>query len=208
NNLVNMLNNMGLMVDSSEIFAAPHAAAEYCEIKGYNKILLIVPDQEMQDDFSAFQLVENNPDAVVIGDMGRLFTFKLLNKIFRIIINGAKLIAMHKNRYWAPAEGLVLDLGAFIAALEYASNTPATILGKPSANLFNLAVRPWGLSKSSIYVVGDDLDADIGGAHSAGMKSILVKTGKFLDKNLEHSTIKPDFIINSIADLPRLLQLC
>jgi HAD superfamily hydrolase (TIGR01458 family) len=158
NNLVEMLNNMGLMIDSSEIFAAPHAAVEYCELMGYNKILLVVPDQEMQEDFSTFQLVENNPDAVVVGDMGQLFTFGLLNKVFRIIINGAELIAMHKNRYWARPDGLALDLGAFVSALEYASNKSAAVMGKPNVHLFNLAVRSWGVSKNSIYMVGDDLE--------------------------------------------------
>ena len=206
NNLVKMLGDMGLAVDSNDIFTAPHAAAEYCELKGYNKILLFVPDQEMQKDFSAFQLVENNPDAVVVGDMGALFSFGLLNKIFRIIIDGAELVAMHKNRYWAPAGGLALDLGAFISALEYASNKSAAVMGKPNANLFKLAVRSWSVSKGSIYVVGDDLDGDIRGAQNAGMKSILVKTGKFRDKNLENLKIVPDYIINSIADLSGLIQ--
>ena len=207
NNLVKMLGDMGLAVDSNDVFAAPHAAAEYCELKGYNKILLFVPDQEMQVDFSAFQLVEHNPDAVVVGDMGALFTFELLNKIFRIIIDGAELVAMHKNRYWAPADGLALDLGAFISALEYASNKSAAVMGKPNANLFKLAVRSWNVSKSSIYVVGDDLDGDIRGAQNAGMKSILVKTGKFQEETLENSKIVPDYIINSIADLSGLIQL-
>jgi len=207
NNLVKMLGDMGLAVDSNDVFSAPHAAAEYCELKGYNKILLFIPDQEMQDDFSAFQLVENNPDAVVVGDMGALFTFGLLNKIFRIMIDGAELVAMHKNRYWAPADGLTLDLGAFISALEYASNKSAAVMGKPNANLFKLAVRSWNISKSSIYVVGDDLDGDILGSQNAGMKSILVKTGKFREEGLENSKIVPDYIINSIADLSGLIQL-
>ena len=207
NNLVKMLGDMGLAVDSNDVFSAPHAAAEYCELKGYNKILLFVPDQNMQDDFSAFQLVENNPDAVVVGDMGALFTFELLNKIFRIIIDGAELVAMHKNRYWAPDDGLALDLGAFVSALEYASNKSAAVMGKPNANLFKLAVRSWTVSKSSVYVVGDDLDGDVLGAQNAGMKSILVKTGKFRKENLENSKIAPDYIINSIADLSELIQL-
>ena len=206
NALVKMLSNMGLAVNPNEIFSAPHAAAEYCKLKGYNKILLIVPDEEMQDDFSAFQLVENNPDVVVVGDMGGLFTFKLLNKLFRIIISGAELVAMHKNRYWVAADGLTLDLGAFISTLEYASNKSAAVMGKPNANLFNLAVHSWDISKDSIYVVGDDLDGDIRGAQGAGMKSILVKTGKFRDKNLENLKIVPDYIINSIADLSGLIQ--
>ena len=193
--------------DCDEIFSAPHAAAEYCKLKGYNNIALIVPDQEMQEDFSSFRLVEKDPDAIVVGDMGARFTFKLLNKLFQIIINGAELIAMHKNPYWAPVDGeLALDLGAFVSALEYASNKSAAIMGKPNANLFKLASLSWNVSEESIYVVGDDLDGDIGGAQNAGMKSILVKTGKFRKVLLENSKIVPDYIINSISDLPQLIQ--
>jgi ribonucleotide monophosphatase NagD (HAD superfamily) len=101
----------------------------------------------------------------------------------------------------------VFDLGAFVSALEYASNKSAAVIGKPNANLFKLAVRSWTVSKSSVYVVGDDLDGDVLGAQNAGMKSILVKTGKFREENLENSKIVPDYIINSIADLSGLIQL-
>ena len=128
-------------------------------------------------------------------------------KLFINIINGAELIAMHKNRYWKSVDGLTLDLGAFISALEYAAGKSAIVVGKPDSNLFKFAVYGWGLSENSIYVVGDDLDGDIGGAHNAGMKSVLVKTGKFREGNLERSDNIPDYIINSVADLPDIFQL-
>ena len=207
NNLINMLSKMGFSVNPKEIFAAPHAASEYCKLKRYKNISLIVPDEEMKEDFSTFQFVDENPEAIVVGDMGKLFTFELLNRLFLNIINGAELIAMHKNRYWNSADGLTLDLGAFISALEYASGKSAIVVGKPDPNLFKLAVHNWWLSEKSIYVVGDDLDADIMGAHNAGMKSVLVKTGKFREENLKYSEIKPDHIINSVADLPNIFQL-
>ena len=207
NNLVNMLSKMGFSVTPEEIFAAPHAAVEYCKLKGYKNISLIVPDEEMKEDFSAFQLVEENPEAIVVGDMSKLFTFELLNRLFKNIIYGAELIAMHKNRYWKSVDGLTIDLGAFISALEYATGKSAVVVGKPDPNLFKLAVYGWGLSENSIYVVGDDLDGDIGGAHNSGMKSVLVKTGKFREGNLKRSEIKPDHIINSVADLPNIFQL-
>ena len=207
NNLVNMLSKMGFSVTPEEIFAAPHAAVEYCKLKGYKNISLIVPEEEMKEDFSAFQFVDENPEAIVMGDMGKLFTFELLNRLFMNIINGAELIAMHKNCYWKSVDCLTLDLGAFISALEYATGKSAVVVGKPDPNLFKLAVYGWGLSENSIYVVGDDLDGDIGGAHNAGMKSILVKTGKFREENLERSDNIPDYIINSVADLPDIFQL-
>ena len=84
--LVLVLEKMGLSVSSDDIFSAPHAAAIYCQNKGYKKILLAVPDREMEADFSDFQLVDNNPDAIVLGDMGAGFTFNLINNLFNHLL--------------------------------------------------------------------------------------------------------------------------
>ena len=82
NNLVNMLDKIDFSINPKEIFAAPHAASEYCKLKRYKNISLIVPDEEMKEDFSTFQFVDENPEAIVVGDMGKLFTFELLNVLF------------------------------------------------------------------------------------------------------------------------------
>ena len=116
--LVEFLSKMGAGVAPQSIFAAPDIAVEYCKLKGYKKISLIVPDPKMHDDFSSFQLVDRSPEAIILGDMGPLFTFELLNKLFKEVVNGSKIIAMHKNRYWRSSRGLTMDLGAFVAALE------------------------------------------------------------------------------------------
>ena len=205
--LVRMLSGMGLAVSQNKIFSAPHAAAIYCHLKDYKKILLIVQDNEMREDFSAFQLVNHNPDAIVLGDMGAGFTFELINNLFNIILGGAELIAMHKNRFWKSDDGFTLDIGAFVSALEYASGTPASIVGKPNSNLFVLASHEWNFSTDKILVVGDDIEGDVCGASRAGMKSALVKTGKFRNENLNSFDIIPNYIIDSIADLPSILDL-
>ena len=56
-------------------------------------------------------------------------------------------------------------------------------------------------------MVGDDIEGDVGGASNAGMKSILVKTGKFRAETLQSSDIKPNYVIDSIADLPGVIDL-
>ena len=129
------------------------------------------------------------------------------NKLFKKILNGAELVAMHKNKYWHSGGELTLDLGAFVSALEFAADKDAVLIGKPSPYLFQLAVKPWKIPFQSIYVVGDDMVGDIGGANNVGMKSVLVKTGKFRKEGVVHLGEKPNYIINSIADLPNLLQL-
>ena len=206
NNLLQILAKMGLELKVEDVFAAPHAAVEYCKLNGLVNLRLIVPDEEMIEDFLEFNLKSENPEAVILGDMGNLFNHELLNKIFIDILNGAVLIAMHKNRFWRSKDGLTLDLGAYISALEYAAGKEAVVVGKPNRNFFHLASRHWDISSEKILVVGDDLDGDVGGAFNSKMKSVLVKTGKFLEDNLQRAKVQPDYIINSVADLPALFQ--
>jgi ribonucleotide monophosphatase NagD (HAD superfamily) len=56
-------------------------------------------------------------------------------------------------------------------------------------------------------MVGDDIRSDIGGAKRIGMRTALVKTGKFRNEQLKDADIMPDYLINSVADIPRLLDL-
>jgi ribonucleotide monophosphatase NagD (HAD superfamily) len=55
-----------------------------------------------------------------------------LNDAFRALIDGAELIALQHNRYWRRADGLVLDVGAYSAALEYGAGCEAVVVGKPA----------------------------------------------------------------------------
>ena len=205
--LVSSLEKMGFKTIPERVFASPHAAIEYCKAKGLKRILLIVPDPEMKSDFSYFELVDENPEVIVLGDMGPMFSFELMNRLFKNMMDGSHLVALHKNRYWLSEDGLTIDLGAFVAALEYASGKTAAIMGKPNPNIFNLAAKGWDVPHESVFMVGDDIEADICGAKNAGMKSVLVKTGKYCENVLVHSKIKPDHIIESVADLPALFKL-
>ena len=206
-NLLKKLVDMGLPVQLDQVFAVPHAAIAYCRSKTYTRIRLVVPDREMEDDFTEFTLTKENPEAVILGDMGAGFTFELLNEIFQNLLGGAELIALHKNKYWHSGSGLTLDVGPFVSALEFASEKKAAIIGKPSPHLFRLAVQNWSLPPEEMYMVGDDLDGDIGGANSVGMKSVLVKTGKFRQETVDCSKIVPRYIISSVAELPDLLKI-
>jgi len=100
-----------------------------------------------------------------------------------------------------------MDIGSFIAGLEYASGSRSMIIGKPSPDFFQIALDDMRLKPSEVIMIGDDIDSDIGGAQSAGIKGALVRTGKFRQPYFEVSVIKPDWLIDSIKDLPALLGL-
>ena len=115
-------------------------------------------------------------------------------------MGGAQLIALGKTRYWLASDGLRLDAGPFVAALEYATGQEAFLLGKPSPGFFQLAVDDLGLAPEQVAMVGDDVDVDVAGAQQAGMVGILVCTGKFRSHDL-CGPVKPDLVVDSVADL-------
>jgi HAD superfamily hydrolase (TIGR01458 family) len=108
-------------------------------------------------------------------------------------MHGAKLIAIHKNRFWQTEYGLQMDIGGFVDALEYASGVNAMIIGKPSPDFFQVALDEMGLKSTEVAIIGDDIDVDVGGGQQVGLKGILVKTGKYRQSYADTSAIKPDF---------------
>ncbi len=149
-------------------------------------------------EFDDFTIDDEQPDAVVIGDLGGDWTFDRLNSAFRQLQAGAYFVAMQKNRYWQTEDGLTLDAGPFVAALEYATGRDAVLAGKPSAAFM-------GLPLTDVAVAGDDIDSDARGAMAAGAHGVLVRTGKFRRADLHTPGHSPDAVIDSLADLPALL---
>jgi ribonucleotide monophosphatase NagD (HAD superfamily) len=98
-------------------------------------------------------------------------------------------------------DGLSLSAGPFVTALEYATGRSAVIMGKPSKDFFNLALADMGLDAGQTAMIGDDVITDICGAQAAGIKGILVKTGKYREDSLRTTPKTPDLVIDSIAHI-------
>jgi phospholysine phosphohistidine inorganic pyrophosphate phosphatase len=113
----------------------------------------------------------------------------------------AKLVALGMTSYWLAADGMSLDVAPFVAALEHATGRKATVFGKPDVRFFLAACQRLGLAAGEVLMIGDDIDADVGGAQAAGMKGALVKTRKFRTADLA-GAVQPDVVFESVADLP------
>ncbi len=203
-NLVEKIRGMGLSIGADELLTAPLAATRWLGDRGIHDIALYLPGAT-HADFADFSLDAEAPQVVIVGDLGSGWTFDIMNRIFRQLLDGAELVALQRNRYWKEAEELVLDAGPFVVALEYASGVKATIVGKPSAAFFEAAASLMKISLESILIVGDDIESDIRGFQDCGGRGVLVKTGKFRIADLESSLVRPDMVIESIADLPGIL---
>ena len=195
----------GFDLGDDALFTAPVAAALWLAARNVRRISLFVAD-ETRADFRGFTITEEEPEAVVIGDLGAGWDAEVLNRAFLPVLAGARLVALQKNRWWHSTLGPALDAGAYVAALEYAAGAEATVLGKPSADFFLLAAKSLGVEPARIVVVGDDVDTDCAGAAAAGMHAVLVRTGKYRADTLARARSRPEAVIGSIADLPEWLD--
>ena len=143
---------------------------------------------------------------VVVGDAGDRWTYGSMNRAFRLLVGGARLLALERDRYWRDADGLALSAGPFVAGLEYAAGVTAEVVGKPSPAFFRLALADLGVPADRAVMVGDDVATDIGGARAAGLAAFLVRTGKFRAEALAAAPVAPDRVLDSIADLRALLE--
>ncbi len=199
------LEAMGIRCDAERIFTAPRAAREYLLSRGMTRCHLMVMPAVLED-FAGIEHVEESPQAVVVGDVGEGFSYSRLNRAFRLLLAGVPLVTLARNRYYLAADGLVLDQGPFVAALEYASGHEALLVGKPSPDFFRQALDLLGVPASETAIVGDDLEVDVGGGQALGLAGILVRTGKFRPEDLVRSSVRPEAILPSVAELPDLFR--
>ena len=196
---------MGIGARAGTIFTAPLAARRYLLDHGLRRCHLLVREAVLED-FAGFEHVEESPDAIVVGDIGEDFSYARMNRAFRLLLAGAPLVTLARNRYYRAGDGLVLDQGPFVIALENAAGVKATLVGKPSAAFFRPALELLGVGAASTAIVGDDIEVDVGGGQAAGMRGILVRTGKFREEDLARSRVKPDAVVGSFAEIPALLS--
>ncbi len=172
---VQHLQGLGFEVATAEVFTAPLAGRAYLEARGLRPLLIIHP--ALAPDFAG--LATEPPNAVFLADAGEHFDYATLDPAFRLLIGGAPLVAVGRNRYFRTGNELHLDAGPFVAALEYASGQSAVITGKPAPEFFAAVLADLGARPAEAVMLGDDVEADVLGAVAAGLRGVLVRTGKY-----------------------------
>jgi HAD superfamily hydrolase (TIGR01458 family) len=206
--LAEQLRSQGVEVEDDEVQTATATAVRV--LRG--KRVLALTMHALVADLEGLELVGDNADAVLIGgadetpETNLVFSYMNLARAFAELELGAELYCIHRNRWWQTKRGPLLDAGAFVAGLEYAAQVEAVVLGKPSPSYFAAACEALDADPEMTWMVGDDLESDIAGAHAFGMRTVLVRTGKFRPDQVEASRIAPDGIVSSIGHLPEWLE--
>ena len=201
--LLSRLDGMGIAI-ADELFAPAQAACAWLAAKGLSAHLLIHP--ALQEDFAS--LPASGPEAVVIGDAADGFTYAALNETFRKLLAGAAFLALACNRSFKDEDGeLSLDTGAFVTALEYATQREAVLLGKPAPEFFNAALASIACDGKEAVMVGDDAEADVAGALAAGLgAALLVRTGKYRPGDESKAKPAPSETVADLAAAARWIM--
>jgi HAD superfamily hydrolase (TIGR01458 family) len=204
--LVQHLQAIGLPLAEEHVVTAPVATANYIRQHYPEKRCWLLTKGDTARDFVGINLVESHADIIVIGGAEELLTYENMNHAFRMLVDGAILLATHTNLYWRTSEGLQLDSGPYVHALELATGQQAIVLGKPNLAFFEQALLTIGVQPLEAVMVGDDIENDISGAQRAGLHGVLVCTGKHNAQSPLLERIHPDAILPSVADLPGWLE--
>lgn len=205
--LAEKLRALGFEATEDQIFCPTAAAAAFLRERGETAWLLL--PERTHEEFEGVAIDEERPDWIVIGDIGENWSFGVMNQAFGLVHRrGARLLALVRSRYWLAADGLRLDAGPFVTALEYATGTEALTFGKPDRGLFDAALRFLEVPAADAVMVGDDPITDIEAAAALGLRTVLVCSGKYRPgasdvSETARAVSEPaaDAVIASVADL-------
>ena len=205
--VVAKLAGLGIPAGADQILTPAVAAVAWLRRHGITRPAVFVPEATAAEFAELDPLpdgVEHGAGAVVIGDLGEGWSFPTLNRALRLLMSDAAvpLVALGMTRYWRAEDGLRLDAGAFVRALEYAAGRTAVVVGKPDPAFYGTAVEALQVPAEQVVMIGDDIHTDVEGAQRAGLAGVLVRTGKFSAADLSGG-VGPDAVLDSVADLPR-----
>ena len=207
--IADRLEGQGFPIGPADILTAPAIGAAYLRERYPGARCLLINSGDIAADLPGVTLTQpGDPavDVVLIGGAGPEFSYDALNRAFRHLRDGARLVALSRGLYWRTREGLQLDTGAFLPGLEEAGGTAAEVVGKPASEFFAAALAHLEASASDALMIGDDIDNDVLAAQRCGLTGVLVRTGKFAPRTLSAAIDRPDYVVDSIADLPSLLE--
>lgn len=205
------LTRLGIGADPDEVLSAGTVTTRYLAEEHGGDAIFLVGDDGLRGQFDAvgLDLVADATDAdVLVASWSREFDYGDMLAGYRGLEAGATFYGSDPDRLIPAAEGMVPGSGSVINAVGgTAGREPEKILGKPSPEAQKAALDALGLPPERCFVVGDRLNTDIELGERAGMTTVLVKTGITTEADLEGSEIRPDYVVDSLADVPEALGI-
>ena len=206
--VVEKLAGMGIEAKEREMYSTTYAAGKYIAKTHPGKTVFCIGETGMKDEFTkhGLKLAEDDSAGIVVVGLDRTIDYKKLSIGYRAIEKGAEFIGTNGDVVYPVEDGFLPGAGAMVAAVESCTGKKAFIIGKPETYFAELINEDEKLDKNEMIIVGDRLDTDIKFAKNTGMKSVLVLTGVAKKEDVEKSEVKPDYILETVNELPELLE--
>ncbi|MFD1957740.1 HAD-IIA family hydrolase [Paenibacillus thailandensis] len=167
-------------------------------------------DQGLRDELASMRvMLASRPEAAdwLLITLHETLTYKELNQAFRAVRHGARIMATNADKSFPGDDGESIDVAAMIHAITATTGASVEhVIGKPSALMAELALETLDLPAEDCLIVGDSLESDIRLGKQAGIRTALVLTGSVSRREAEASSFKPDYILDSLADLPKIVS--
>ena len=212
----------GVNVRPEQVITAAVLTADYVRTHYPGARCFLVNNGHILEDMPGLDIVDSaifddgaapeKPDVILLGGAGPEYSHVTLSRIYDWMTQGVPVVAMHRSTAWNTTEGLRIDTGMYLIGLEETSGRKAVAVGKPAPAGFQVAAARLGVDPDEMFMVGDDLNNDVLAAQVVGMTGVLVRTGKFRQDTLDRwaadeFAMQPNHVIDSVADLPALLDL-
>jgi HAD superfamily hydrolase (TIGR01458 family) len=195
---------LGIDINLEELFTPISAVQRMISLEPEKTFHFLVHD-DVHVDLKHAKQDDVNPDYVVIGDFCDKMNYDVINKVFRLIKNGAEIISLSNTLWYVDVDGDSINTGAFVSMFETACDKKAILMGKPSEAYFKLALERTGSQPENTMIIGDDLATDIIGAKQICAVAVQVKTGVYKADDDFETIVKPDYTIEKVTDLLKLL---
>lgn len=205
--VVAKLGRMGIDVEERHVYTCAMATAAFLERQKPGGTAFVIGEGGLLTALHqhGYAIVDHDPDYVVVGE-GRTFNLELVEAAVRMILGGAKLVATNLDPNCPTQGGLRPGCGAMVAMLETATGTEAFSVGKPSPFMMRAARKELGLSTDETTMIGDTMTTDILGGVQLGFHTVLVLSGGTRRGDLSAYAYQPERVVDSVADLHRLLE--
>lgn len=211
---IDKLAGFGITAQRDQIFTSSVASADYVierfgpgapvHAVGMKGVIETLQDAGLNVTYG--EEFPDHPVVAVVAGMDREVTHAKIRVAMRLIRGGALFIATNTDPTFPTPEGLDPGTGMIIGALKGTTSQEPVVMGKPERAIFEAALHHFGSDPAATAMVGDRLDTDILGAQQVGMRTIAVLTGVATRESLLTSTIKPDLVFDSIAELAAALE--
>ncbi|MGB9966083.1 HAD-IIA family hydrolase [Halobacterium hubeiense] len=203
------LTELGIDAAADDVLTSTAATVAYLRERHDGAATFPIAESSIVDQLRAADVSLTDDPAtaeVVVAGFDREFHYRDLQAALDALGDETAFVGTDRDRTIPGEDGPIPGSGAIIRAVAgVTGREPDAVLGKPSATTARLAADRLGVPSEDCVLVGDRLDTDVAMGERTGMTTVLVRTGVSGDADLADSDVRPDYVCDSLADVPDLL---